>query len=388
MTVIANPTTVPYSGANQNVDLGNNNLAVGVALSQTDIIGSNLDTPPPGANVAIYDLPLADDFATSLGPIIPGTVSGTYDPIPNLDPNGTWNWGGVHRSFVDDGNGSLIDTLDSSPVGDVFYNGGGPDGPFANKGNVRPLTNYPIYTITYQYPSSKSVTIDGELVVTNLRVLNRTTLDANVNTLQVGPAITTDGSGTIALGGLSVSNANTQAMTFGGDQTLLVTSNAYTSQICAGAYGLATNGPLAIGDSEGSNTFIVSVTGLISRYNNTVTSGAGVPYLTTVVNQTSKTAAINATNLTRTDSVGLYRVTYYLEADASFSSSVKVNLIHTDDIGSVTQSSATLTTSSSRASGVFVAYNQSGAAMQYSTTVTRSAGTYTLRLVVEKLTLT
>ena len=109
-----------------------------------------------------------------------------------------------------------------------------------------------------------------------------------------------------------------------------------------------------------------------------------------LVNKTAQVAAVTSTNLTNATPAGLYRISYYLRCTTAGNGTgdVTLNIIATDTIGAVTDSSQAVIfgSTASRDQGTFVKYLASGN-ITYTATISGTIGTskYDLRIRAEYL---
>jgi len=170
-----------------------------------------------------------------------------------------------------------------------------------------------------------------------------------------------------------------------------------------GNVGIGTTGPLSKlsingglhvgGDSDaGDNNALIDgtlgVTGAITGSNLSGTNTGD--QIITNIQLTAKVAAIGSTNITGTNTAGLYRVSYYLEdttADIT-AGTIMVTIGWTDDAGATTTSSVALPlTAVGRTSGNLYIRVLGTGSIQYSTTLVGIIGTsqYALFISAERL---
>lgn len=108
------------------------------------------------------------------------------------------------------------------------------------------------------------------------------------------------------------------------------------------------------------------------------------------ISLTAKVAAIGATNITGTNTIGLYRVSYsLLDTTADIAAgTITVNFVGTDEAGTVTMSSVALPlTALGRTQGTLVLRISNTSSISYSTTLVGLIGTsqYALFISSEKM---
>lgn len=169
--------------------------------------------------------------------------------------------------------------------------------------------------------------------------------------------------------------------------------------IWATATGTGQNTAIYAGASGGSSNLAadfysgnVNMAGMLAKYNTTVTSGTGIPYLIADVSSDNQGASISATNISNTTTAGNYRISVYLE---TYSFNLGANTVYaTITYKDIEGNSTTLTTSTitlatnAKTQATFFIPHGGTSSIQYSTMFTTNAGSldkYSIRLMAERM---
>jgi hypothetical protein len=198
-----------------------------------------------------------------------------------------------------------------------------------------------------------------------------------------------DSAGGYRVNGVSLAASHLSNGVSGSGAAVLATSATLTNATLSSPTLTNPNIGVASGTSLDLGKVTLSSAGMVTKYNNVTTKGAGVGAIFGSVSLTAQSVAISATNL-YTAAAGLYRVCYDVQVTraATTSSSVGVTIGWNNGSAQTKSSTAVATNALNAEDGNCYVVNSTAANITYAASYSSSGGTsmqYALRVTAEQL---